>query len=945
MERILSRYFARLVEWSQILTRGDQTAADEIVQDLCLHLTVAQPDLSGVNDLDAYLYMCLRNMYISRLARVSREQLRVIQVEDYDDARMVVAGNVADSVDVQNELFRICDYTVSRKYSSKSASHFILHFFHGYRRSDVALLARLPIAAIYNKLKDMRSEVRDHLSARESIRVVARGAAPEREPHWSALASDVFLKELRSTIFDADSTECVAEVDLIDAYKQERAAPVGCRELAHLAGCERCLNILERALRLDDRDSPLDGMDGDRTTKREGRRDFKATMRVVRRRREQLLERRPALLAIAVDGRVVAFHAVESSHNSLSSRVEASATVRFIEVFDEFGDRLAHIPLDAESSAPLRRPLSQQILLSDNRKLRLDIRFDGLGIHAEADYTDPSLAASGRLEDGSHSSRAKASWWTRLHWPGQLHLAPWMGVAFASVLLVLALAAGAYRYMHPSWRDVLASAQAVGEVPSQGEALRQTLRIEEPEHGAVLGSVEVWRLGDRKVIRQLYNAQQELLATSIVSGEGGAADQLKMNEMTTGKDRRLIESGVWRSDVSSAAFDTREGAEAEAQRESNGFEVTRREDGRSGIFSRTLVLDRDYRVQAEKVRYRTSDGVSEVRLVQTLLRRVPNTDVPALIFPQSRGMEAPGANGESTLPLEPAAKSAGDAKSADLEVAVLFELFQQRADTGQPIEVIPIAGGRIRMTGTLTDGQLLAAIRERVSALPNAGRVDFQMRTVKEAASAVHPGKASSEVLVGTSSDAPAAGLVREALIARGLKGDALKNGEQQFAASALSRAQAALQHASALNRLGLILRRAGQSPLDHDARVKWARMVDQHSTAAMAELRALRLQLDSVSAGVAEIPPADSLAIADAAAFVRATSDLRMRTQSVNREVVELFAGSAAIRSSEEARESIVRLRGALPVAEASRMSAFASRLASQDAAARNNLGEMRTR
>jgi len=945
MERILGRYFARLVEWSRILTRGDRTAADEIVQDLCLHLTVAQPDLSGVKDLDAYLYMCLRNMYISRLARVSREQLRVIQVEDYDDAAMVIAGNRADSVDLQNELFRICDYTVSRKYSSKSASHFILHFFLGYRRSDVALLARLPIAAIYNKLKEMRSEVREHLAAGETIRVVSRATPPVREPHWSALPSDVFLKQLRSTILDADRTECAAEDDLIQAYKQQSASPVGCRELAHLAGCERCLGVLERALRLDDRDSPLDGMDGDTTSKREERRDFDTTMRMVRRRRGQLLERRPALLAIAVDGRVVAFHAVESSHNSLSSRVEASAPVRFIEVFDEFGDRLAHIPVDSESPAPPRRTLTQQILLSDERRLRLDIRFDGLGIHAEADYVDPALAASGELDGAPFRPHAPARVSTRFQWPGQLRLAPWMGVAFASLLLVLAFGVAAYRYRHPGWRDVLASAQAAAEAPSSSEALHQMLRIEEPANGAVLGSVDVWRNSDRKVVRRLYNARQELLATSIGSGDGQVAERSTENKAVAEKDRRLVESGVWRSDVSSAAFDTPQGAESDAVRNAGGFEVTRREDGRNGIVSRTLVLDRNYRVQSERVCYRTSDGVSEVRLVQTLLRRVPNSDVPALTFPPAQEMEAPGANSESNLQNERGAAEAEDANIADLEVAVLFELFQRTVDTGQPIEVIPIAGGRIRMTGTLADGQQLRAIRESVAALPNGRRVDFQIRTVREAASAAHRGNAPGQVLEGTNSDAPAFGLVRDALIARGLKGDTLKNAEQEFAASALSHAQTALQHASALDRLGLLLRRTDRFPLDRDARLKWAQMVDRHSAAAMAELRALRLQLDSVSVGTSGIPSVDALAIADAGAFVRASSDLRIGTQSVNREVVELFAGSAANLPAAQARESIARLRGALPMGEASRMHAFASRLASRNPDTQSNVGEMQPR
>ena len=49
--RILSRYYENLVEWGRILARGDDSAAEETVQDLCLHLTVAQTDLNRVQNL------------------------------------------------------------------------------------------------------------------------------------------------------------------------------------------------------------------------------------------------------------------------------------------------------------------------------------------------------------------------------------------------------------------------------------------------------------------------------------------------------------------------------------------------------------------------------------------------------------------------------------------------------------------------------------------------------------------------------------------------------------------------------------------------------------------------------------------------------------------------------------------------------------------------------
>ena len=948
IERLLSHYFARFAEWGQILSRGDATAAEEIVQDLCLHLTVAQPDLSAVNDLDAYLYTCLRNMYISRLARVSRERLRVIQIEDYDEVGMAFDGSGLDIVDVQNELIRIGDYLVTRKSTSKSASHFILHFFLGYRRSDVALLARLPIAAIYNKLKDIRCELRKHLSSSKGIRVVPHGALPGRDPLRSALSSESFLRSLRALILDGDHSDCTPEKELINAYEQKRTSPVGCRELAHLAGCERCLNILERALRLDNREGPLDGLDGGQAPKGEGGRSFDATMRMVRRRREQLLERRPSLLAIAVDGRVVAFHAIESARNSLSSRVEAASTVRFIEVFDEYGDRLAHIPLDTESTIPATHRLSQEVLLSDHRKLRLEVRFDGLGIHAEADYIDPSLLPVGELEDVAHTSKVRTPLRACFWRPGEFRFVPWGAIAFASVLLASAFGVATYRYMHPAWRDVLARSEAMSEIPSPSEALHQTLRVEEATGAAddaYLGTVEVWRSSDHKEVRRLYDAHQQLLATSTNSADGTTSDQIEKNASVGEKERQLVESGVWRSDLSSAAFETGHEAVAQALRGARGIEVTQREDGRGGILSRTLVLDLNYRVQAERVRFRTAGGVSEVRLVQTLLRRVPNSEFPDTAFPQSHGMAVPDRQGEGAALGEPGANLAGNASRADLEVSVLFELFIQKADVGQPIEVTPASDGRIRVTGTLGDGQLLLAIQEGILALPNSGRVDFQIRSLKEAASAVHREKAHSEELVGTNGGAPGAGLVRAAMIARGLKGEALNSAEQEFAASALSHTQAALQHAYALDRLGMVLRQVGPSSLDSDSRVKWAQMVDQHSAAAIRELHALRLQLDSVSTGINEIPSLDAHGIADGAAFVRATSDLRAKTQSVNEQVVELFAGSAASIPPTLAQDSIVRLRGALPVIEARRVSSFADRLEARIPSAQNDVGDMQKR
>lgn len=932
---MLSRYYPKLEEWSRVLARGDEIAAEETVQDLCLHMSVAQPDLSGVNNLDNYLFMCLRNMYVSNLARVSRERLREIYIEDYDSVSLAAASQAFDTVDVQNELLRIGDYVTSRKTSVKTASHFILHFFLGYRRSDVALLARLPIAAVYNALNDIRRELREHVSASEKIRVMQRGAMPERKLLRTALPSDAFLKELRSVILDADPAGCNDENDLVGGYKQG-SAPVGCRELAHLAGCERCLKILDRALQLDDRDGPFDGVDSDCRVQKKERKSFDTTMRLVEKRRSQLLERRPGILAIAVDGRVVAFHAVESAHNSLSSRVDAAAPVRFIEVFDEFGDRLAHVPLEEDTAGPRER-LSQRLMLSDDRRLCLDVDFDGLGIKAEVEYFDPALTPHAGVE-GYRPSTARDSWWSRLLIRPRFRLATWALPAFATVLVVVFTG---YRFTHPAPEDVLARARAVTQAPSTDESLHQVLTIQEAtgaKEQSILGTVDVWRSSSASSVRKLYNAKQELLATANESADGTSVVRVEKQLPQTQMERELIESGVWRSDVTTSAFTG--GSGTEASRNLSGFEVTQRSGGHDGVLMRTLVLDRGYHVQAERVRFRTRDGVFEVRLVQTLLRTVPSQDIPLTALPELQQKVTPGESGEYGFSKQLGRHSVVD---ANLQVAVLFALFEQNADTGQPIEVSPQPEGRLRIAGTVNSAQLLADLRARMAALPNANRVDFQVHSAAQAASVAHRRKTQQQELVAGDKDAPAAGLVRQALMARGLSGTALQSAEQDFAASALAHAQTALQHAYALDRLGTILRSSGPSALDPGARLKWAQMVERHAAVAWSELKALQQQLDSLSAAMPVTPATEAGEIANATDFAAAAGKIRARAQAVNEEVVELFAGSAASLSASQARESITGLRSMLPVGEAERVQAFAIRLA--NIPGQPAIGEMRSR
>src|ERR1700729_4022110 len=223
-----------------VLTRGNPGKAEEIVQEFCVYIAVAKPDFGGVANLDGYLYTCLRNIYLSTLARASREALHLVSVEDYDSFAFAISANpTGDSLQRQNDLRRICSYALWRKESAKSASYFILHFFHGYGRREIAELAQLPIAAIYNKLKTARSEVRSYLEEPGKLRIVNRDLPPPARLSWSLLSAPELFNELRKSILHARAGDCLQAEQLLAHYRVAAPKPLSCSLLAHIVSCER----------------------------------------------------------------------------------------------------------------------------------------------------------------------------------------------------------------------------------------------------------------------------------------------------------------------------------------------------------------------------------------------------------------------------------------------------------------------------------------------------------------------------------------------------------------------------------------------------------------------------------------------------------------------------------------------------------------------------------
>jgi RNA polymerase sigma factor (sigma-70 family) len=394
-DEVLAERYNQLRAWAVGLTRGDVQTALDIVHDLYLYVALAKPDFNRVENLDNYLYKCLRHIHLAHLSESSRNAWQQISTVELDSLGFASWTNSAFyALERQNELRRICHYVVSRKIHAKSASLFILRFFHDYHLQEIAEIANASLAVVQPNLSRMRAELQRYL--KQPSEPQSAGAAPEELP-WTPISSAELYRELRATVMRARNGDCLAKDELLAHYLTAVPKAISCSLLSHLVSCERCLSILDRHFRrptLQDR-GPIDGPGaGKRHSRITGRSvdsmSHKELMRIVLRRRPDLYHYRPQILSIAVDGKIIASHHVEARRSVQSLRIERPEKFGCVEVFSEQDVRLALVLLE---NLPPQGPAvkTERIELSHGRWLEVKLIFDSLGLNSEVTYFDPLL--------------------------------------------------------------------------------------------------------------------------------------------------------------------------------------------------------------------------------------------------------------------------------------------------------------------------------------------------------------------------------------------------------------------------------------------------------------------------------------------------------------------------------------------------------------------------
>jgi DNA-directed RNA polymerase specialized sigma24 family protein len=964
IEKLLESHYERLLKWGKVLARGDAGTAQEIVHDLCLYLVLTRPDFSGVTNLDGYLYTSLRHIYLSRIARSSREALRFMSVGDFDSVQFVFASTQpGKSVEMQNDLRNICCYSVWRKDSSKSFSYFILHFFHGYFPREIAEIACLPISAIYNKLKTSRTEMRAYLAAPNKLRSISQEIPPVPVFSRSQVSSTELFRELRETILQARMTECLLEEELLAHYRVALSSPLSSSLLSHIVSCERCLAVLDRHFRrptLKDRDS-LDGFDRALNMKSSGEEEaddlsVEEVLRRVLRHRERIYQHRPGTLSIAVNGKIIAFHDVRGEQSALSVRIERPESARFVEVFSEQDIRLALLPV---ADLPPEGPpaLMQHISFSDGRWLELNLAFDGQGLQSEVAYFDPALSVQAE-EDAEEAQPARfisdspSGSSMMLSHPGLIvrvlrFLKPSPILAWTPAIVFFVCASGylLHRYMKMPLDPVAILNRSMNlEAASEADnAEHQVLRLVEvtSDDRNISGTVDVWTDSDGgRYVRRLYNDQHRLIASEWRGKDGQVGfTAIPDSETVSATDRMLTHDGLWKQGLSARAFRALAEQKMQITATNDGYEVTTpvAENNPLHLASAVLVLDRHLAPVSETLRVRNDSGVREIRLVQTMAEHKPSSSVPDAVFgPESPGPVHPGGRAApSGISNYNGQKISGtEVQLAQVEIAALYQLHQMGADIGEPIEIARTPDGYIGVYGTIADDARKAELLSRLEALPHQQLMKLRLRAQNDAQAPVPDSKRSapstSSVYSVAQAGAPADAILIRHFATDGRSSDQAKAAAMQFSQDALGHAQRALQHAYALQRLGNAFTDEQLRSVDPHFQQQWAEMTADHASMLQRELILLQDQLSGITLHDGDSPtlkdgnvPIDSLAI-----FAHATDKLLRQIQNLNRAIGSAFSSEISRKANENPDLLLSDAVNSIPLQEATELAQFSQRL-----------------
>jgi RNA polymerase sigma-70 factor (ECF subfamily) len=269
-QKVFMERYSSIMTWARSLAKGDEELAEDIVQDAYIQFTLNAPPLDEIQKLDGYLYVLLKNLCLANFRRNRRNRLNQLSIFEYDSAEFAFSRlDFRDQESARDELQKICSFLAIRKNIARTASVFILRFFHGYFPGEIAQILGTSRAAVDVRLLEARKEIKAFLENPKDVKFI--GFEDSAKEIFQALpiqtnSQDEFLSELRTVIFKFREGEHLSAQQLQGFYQAERPTPIKVDWLSHLVSCPICLDEVNKFLKLPNLSSrfPTDAIGRDK---------------------------------------------------------------------------------------------------------------------------------------------------------------------------------------------------------------------------------------------------------------------------------------------------------------------------------------------------------------------------------------------------------------------------------------------------------------------------------------------------------------------------------------------------------------------------------------------------------------------------------------------------------------------------------------------------------
>ena len=870
-EAIFLDHYDWLLDWARQHTLGAAQEAEDLVQDLYVRFVQmkSSPVFTDDDEIRAYLYTSLKNLFISRKLRNGREAVSGLLAVDFDSAAFSLSAvDRSQLLHVRSDLAGICEYACIRRKTNRAAAALILRFFLGYLPTEVMALLRAKRSYVDTLIETARLEAKAYLNRPGVLRFLSRGERKSTSfPRYLPERPDDLFAELQRRIFSETEGTCQPAEELRSRYLNPDAPALTTQEVAHLVSCSPCLTHASRALGLPDLmlrsftggDSPEGKNPPSAETGEDG-------LKKLRRKLRETYEHRPKKLQIAVDGEVRGVQTITSAFSRLQIQLPPLSRPGFVEVLSEQGLGLLYLDLQWET-LDVPAPRMAEVDLSDGRRLSVSWALLGGAPVIDVTYDDPLLemdtdalpSAEATISDpidpavgvtwlsSARSSKTDSGWFSRLLsiFGGRSR---WIVALAVSLCIVVLLGL-----------DNLRTPVRRVQQPDVGTLLAQSLNRTNsviPPHGAVrsvfsLGvhasrgqvvsaaKVDVLRSADRPLqALRLRAAGGSVLASHWVDLKGKTRDLSKREQHKSGTP--VPENGTlddtWQHTPDVADFEQLAGGD-------RNLRLRETQDLYEVSFSRAIAS-----AKSQVIEGRLVIAVATMRPIAETLRVQEGSDTSEYQF-RELSYEVLRPDQVKTNDFEPdsdaycVGRTAYTEGTVHLTLETLKLLSTQPQSTRAAVDLERDPNGGIEVSGVLQTSQEAQTLTRSLRSLPGGSLLEIELHSSNEPVTQRHLSTAAVSPTMSIASDRISLdGMLRGLLTSRsGASGDELNENVRQSAREIVARGARMRRAAWVTSQIGSRYFRADEiSAMHAQDRQIWFALLARHLADCEAELTAI---------------------------------------------------------------------------------------------------------